>query len=222
MAVSGGNGFPVAVSCRRPDELASHRARRESVTGERGGLKASHATESQGRPPGSTQQCPRIASRLRRVADGSPPLASRSRSVRSESNDGRKRLKSMPRILDEFVPCSPCRRAACEEPRLRPTHGRLKAWLRQMRGLKAIPLGTDHRRPSRSRPEPTARPLRNRHRSAGTRLTSCRLRRVGSCRLTEPTTVNQCAPPPRYRATQPCPGAGPALLNQGRPSRRAH
>ena len=66
-----------------------------------------------------------------------------------------------PRVLDELVPGARHVLEQYANNRVEADHGRLKARLRPMRGLKRIRSASNHRGRARVRAEPATRPLRN-------------------------------------------------------------
>jgi len=75
------------------------------------------------------------------------------------------RAPAYPRVLDELVPIARHDKRYANN-RVEADHGRLKARLRPMRGLKTF-LGTNPCHRPRLRAEPQTRPLRHRHQRTG-------------------------------------------------------
>ena len=82
-----------------------------------------------------------------------------------------------PRVLDELIPSALHTVEQYANNPVEADHGRLKAWLRPMRGPKASSLSANPRRRSRLRAESAPRPLRHRHRHTQSPQAPHRLRR---------------------------------------------
>ena len=74
------------------------------------------------------------------------------------------RAAAYPRVLDELLPAAQHVTVRYANNRVEADHGRLKARLRPMRGMKTGPIAADRRHRARVHPEPAPRPLRTRHR----------------------------------------------------------
>ncbi len=68
-----------------------------------------------------------------------------------------------PRVLDDYVPAALHVVEQYANNPVEADHGRLKAWLRPMRGLKRFPVSPDPRRRTCLRAKRAPRPLRDRH-----------------------------------------------------------
>ena len=78
------------------------------------------------------------------------------------------RAPAYPRVLDELIPAALHDTEQYSNNRVEADHGRLKARLRPMRGLKTFRSARILNHRSRLHPEPQTRPLRHRHRRTGT------------------------------------------------------
>ena len=74
------------------------------------------------------------------------------------------RAAAYPRVLDELLPAAQHVTVRYANNRIEADHGRLKARLRPMRGIKTGPIAADRRHRARVHPEPAPRTLRTRHR----------------------------------------------------------
>ena len=110
-----------------------------------------------------------------------------------------------PRVLDELVPSALHTVEQYANNPIEADHGRLKARLRPMRGLKTSPLRADPRRRARLRAEPPPRPLRHRHRHPRA-ATGSASPSTTSRSPSEPTRASgSCSDVRRDGTTQQCP-----------------